>query len=123
VGQLTAQKLKKQTYSDTIKHLLDTRVVLPSKLISHIEEFKKENKISYRSKENFLTDSSKRLLKYYRKEIKRIKIRRKLYQKVETAIRELNLPFTDVNHFFEEQTDKLLEQYDQWKEQKEEEKS
>jgi hypothetical protein len=28
-----------------------------------------------------------------------------------------------VDDFFEEQTDKLLEQYDQWKEQKEEEKS
>ena len=38
VGQETAEKLEKQTYSDAIKYLLDHHVVFPSELISHIEE-------------------------------------------------------------------------------------
>ena len=31
VGQVTAEKLAKQTYSDAIKYLLDRHVVFPSK--------------------------------------------------------------------------------------------
>jgi len=48
-------------------------------------------------------------------------MRRDKYEKVKAAIEELGLPFTDVDEFLEEQMDKLLEQYDQWKEQKQEE--
>ncbi|MFH1328744.1 MAG: hypothetical protein ABIH76_07895 [Candidatus Bathyarchaeota archaeon] len=52
VGQVTAEKLAKQTYSDAIKYLLDHHVVFPPKLISHIDELIKNNQLDYRSKKN-----------------------------------------------------------------------
>ena len=119
VGQETAEKLEKQTYSDAIKYLLGHHVVFPSELISHIEELIKNNELSYRSKEEFLYEAARQLLKYYSEDIESIKVRRHLYEKTKTAIEDLNLPFISVDDFVEEQLKKLHEQHDQWKEQKE----
>ena len=119
VGKLTAEKLEKQTYSDAIKYLLDHHIVFPSELISHIEELIKNNQLGYRSKEEFLYESARQLLKYYSEDIESIKVRRHLYKKAKTAIEDLDLPFISVDDFVEEQLKKLHEQHDQWKEQKE----
>ena len=119
VGRETAEKLEKQTYSDAIKYLLDHHVVFPSELISHIEELIKNNELGYRSKEEFLYEAARQLLKYYSEDIESIKVRRHLYEKTKTAIEDLDLPFISVDDFVEEQLKKLHEQHDQWKEQKE----
>jgi len=120
VGRETVEKLEKQTYSDAIKYLLDHHVVFPPELVSHIEESIKNKQLRYSSKEEFLYEAARQLLKYYNEDIVCIYVRRYTYEKAKTAIEDLGLPFTDVDDFFEEQTDKLLEQYDQWKIQKEE---
>ena len=119
VGRETAEKLEKQTYSDAIKYLLDHHVVFPSEVISHIEELIKNNELGYRSKEEFLYEAARQLIKYYSEDIESIKVRRHLYEKTKTAIEDLDLPFISVDDFVEEQLKKLHEQHDQWKEQKE----
>ena len=119
VGRITAEKLEKQTYSDAIKYLLDHHVVFPSELISHIEELIKNSQLGYRSKEEFLHEAARQLLKYYNEDIESIKVRRHLYEKTKTAIEDMDLPFMSVDDFVEEQLKKLLEQHDQWKEQRE----
>ena len=119
VGQETAEKLEKQTYSDAIKYLLDHHIIFPSELILHIEELIKNNELGYRSKEEFLYEAARQLLKYYSEDIESIKVRRHLYEKTKTAIEDLDLPFISVDDFVEEQLKKLHEQHDQWKEQKE----
>ena len=119
VGQNTAEKLAKQTYSDAIKYLLDRHVVFPSEMISYVEELIKNNELGYRSKEEFLYEAARQLLKYYSEDIESIKVRRHLYEKAKTAIEDLDLPFISVDDFVEEQLKKLHEQHDQWKEQKE----
>lgn len=49
-----------------------------------------------------------------------ISVSEHVYEKTKNAIEELNLPFTDVDDFVEEQMKRLHEQHDQWKEQMEE---
>ena len=120
VGKMTAEKLARQTYSDAIKYLLDHHVVFPSELISRIEELIKNKQLGYSSKEEFLYEAARQLLKYYSEDIESVKIRRQLYEKAKIAIENLNLPFMSVDDFVEEQIKKLDEQHDQWKEQKEE---
>ena len=120
VGKMTAEKLARQTYSDAIKYLLDHHVVFPSEHISRIEELIKNKQLGYSSKEEFLYEAARQLLKYYSEDIESVKIRRQLYEKAKIAIENLNLPFMSVDDFVEEQIKKLDEQHDQWKEQKEE---
>ena len=119
VGKVTAEKLEKQTYSDAITYLLGHHIVFPSKMVSRIEELIKNNQLGYSSKEEFLHEAARQLLKYYSEDIESIKVRRHLYEKAKTAIEDLDLPFISVDDFVEEQLKKLHEQHDQWKEQKE----
>jgi len=112
-----------KTYSDAIKYLLDHHVVFPPKLISHIDELIKNSQLGYRSKEEFLYEAARRLLKLINENIESINVPRNMYEKTKTAIEDLDLPFMGVDDFVEEQLKKLNEQHDQWKEQKETEKS
>jgi hypothetical protein len=116
IGRETAEKLEKQTYSDAIKFLLDYHVVFPPQIISQIKELMKNKELGYRSKEEFLYEAAKSLLKSYNEEIETICVSRCLYEKTETAIKDLNLPYLSVDDFVEEQLKKLSEQHDQWKE-------
>ena len=120
VGQDSAEKLAKQTYSDAIKYLLERHVVFPSEMISHIEELINKKQLGYSSKEEFIYEAARQLLKYYSEDIESIKVRKHLYKKTKTAIEDLDLPFMGVDDFVEEQMKKLHEQHAQWKEQKEE---
>jgi hypothetical protein len=120
VGQVTAEKLAKQTYSDAIKYLLDRHVVFPPELISRVEELISNRQLGYSSKEEFLLDAARRMLKSYDGNIECISVPKDLYEKTKAAIQDLNLPFMGVDDFAEEQLKKLLEQHAQWKEQMEE---
>jgi septation ring formation regulator EzrA len=89
-------------------------------MVSHIEELIKSNELGYSSKEEFLFEAARQLLKYYSEDIESIKVLRHLYEKAKTTIEDLDLPFISVDDFVEEQLKKLHEQHDQWNEQKEE---
>ena len=106
VGQVTAEKLAKQTCSDDIKYLLDRHVVFPSEMISHIEELINKKQLGYSSKEEFFYDAARRTLKSYDEDIECINVRRHMYEKTKTAIDDLDLPFMGVDDFIEEQMKK-----------------
>ena len=103
VGKTTAEKRVKQTCSDAIKYLLEHRVMVPSEMIVHIEEYIKNKQISYSSKEEFFYESAKRLLTYYNEDSKFIKVNKYICQKAKTAIKDMDLPFISVDDFFETQ--------------------
>jgi hypothetical protein len=44
--------------------------------------------------------------------------RKEVYEKLEHAIKEMNLPFVGIRGFIEEQMKSALEKYGEWKEQK-----
>jgi hypothetical protein len=120
LGELTAETLKMQTYTDAIKSLLDTSVLIPSDLLIKVEEFIKERDLGFTTREEFFREAARRTLKFYDEDLEFVSLKRHKYEKARNAINELDLPFVSVDDFFEEQIDKLLEQYYQWKEQKEE---
>ena len=120
LGELTAETLKMQTYTDAIKNLLDTSVLIPSDLLIKVEEFIKERDLGFTTREEFFREAARRTLKFYDEDLEFVSLKRHKYEKARNAINELDLPFVSVDDFFEEQIDKLLEQYYQWKEQKEE---
>ena len=47
-------------------------------------------------------------------------MRKDEYEKLESAIKEMNLPFLGVSNFIDQQIKSALEKYAEWKEQKEE---
>ena len=120
LGELTAETLKMQTYTDAIKNLLDTSVLIPSDLLIKVEEFIKERDLGFTTREEFFREATRSALKYYGEDYEFISIRKEKYEKLNNAINDLNLPFMGIDSFVEEQIDKLLEQYDQWKEQQKE---
>jgi hypothetical protein len=121
LGQLTAQKMKMQTYSDTIENLLGQTIILPPELLAHIEDSIKEKKhLKYTTKEEFLQDAARWRLKSLSGEYEYLKMRNDVYQKLEHAIKEMDLPFLSVSDFIDKQIQSALEKYDEWKEQTEE---
>ena len=58
VDEKTAEKLRKLTYSDAIKYLLDCHLVFPSELISRVEELITDKRLGYSCKEEFFYEAA-----------------------------------------------------------------
>ena len=120
LGELTAETLKMQTYTDAISSLLTQSVIIPPELLAKVEDFIEDRNLGFTTREEFFREAARRTLKLYDEDIECIHVRSHVYEKTKTAIDDLELPFMGVDDFVEEQMKKLHEQHDQWKEQKEE---
>ncbi|MEM3731744.1 MAG: ribbon-helix-helix domain-containing protein [Candidatus Bathyarchaeia archaeon] len=121
LGELTAQTMKMQTYTDAIESLLTQSVILPPELLAQVENFIEENKhLGYTTKEEFIRDAVRWRLRLLRDGYESIEIPREEWEKLQQAIREMEMPFISVNDFIEQQIKSLLEKYSQWVKQKEE---
>jgi len=121
LGELTAQTMKMQTYTDAIENLLGQSVILPPELLAQVEGFIDENKhLGYTTKEEFFRDAARWRLKSLSEEYEHVEVRKDVYEKLENAIKEMDLPFVDVSDFIDEQIKDALEKYSEWKEQTEE---
>ncbi|MGB9693996.1 MAG: ribbon-helix-helix domain-containing protein [Fervidobacterium sp.] len=113
LGKLTAQTKKLQTYSEAIKNLLSNSVILPPELIAEIENFINKNKQKdYKTKEEFIKEAIRFLLKWESEEYKYIKIPKQKYNKLNQAVKEMNTPHQNATEFIKNQIDKALEQYE-----------
>ena len=118
LGQLTAQKMKMQTYSDTIESLLGQNIIVPPELLAHVEGFIEEKRhLGYTTKEEFFRDAARWRLKSLSEEYEYVEVRKDVYEKLEYAIKEMDLPFLGVSDFIDEQIKSALEKYTEWKEQ------
>ena len=121
LGELTAQTMKMQTYTDAIENLLGQSVILPPELLAQVEGFIDENKhLGYTTKEEFFRDAARWRLKSLSEEYEHVEVRKDVYEKLENAIKEMDLPFVDVSDFIDEQIKDALEKYSEWKEQTDE---
>ena len=110
-----------QTSSAAIANLLGQTIILPPELLAHIEDSIKEKKhLKYTTKEEFLQDAARWRLKSLSDKIEYVKMRKGVCEKLEHAIKEMDLPFAGVRDFIEEQIKNALEKYDEWKKQTEE---
>jgi len=58
LGELTAQTMKMQTYTDAVESLLSQSVILPPELLAQAESFIEENKhLGYTTREEFVRDA------------------------------------------------------------------
>jgi len=121
VGTLMAQTGKMQTYQDAIEAVLNQSVKLPSELLAEIENFIEENKqLGYTTREEFIRDVARWGLKFLRKEYEYVEIPRDKYERLEAAVKDMNTPYYSASDLINKQIDEVLEKYDRWVEEKEE---
>ncbi|MDH7478161.1 MAG: ribbon-helix-helix domain-containing protein [Candidatus Bathyarchaeota archaeon] len=120
LGELTAQTMKMQTYTDAIESLLSQSVILPPELLNEIESFIEKNRhLGFTTREEFIRDAVRWRLRFLREDYEYIEIPRDECEKVQQAIRDMDLPFLSVNEFVEQQVKSLLEKYAEYSKQKE----
>ena len=120
LGELTAQTMKMQTYTDAIESLLSQSVILPPELLNQIESFIEENRhFGFTTREEFIRDAVRWRLRFLRENYEYIEIPRDECERVMQAIRDMELPFLSVDEFVEQQIKNLLEKYAEYVKQKE----
>jgi hypothetical protein len=121
LGELTAQKMRMQTYTDAVKSLLSQSVILPPEVLAEIEGFIEENKhLGFTTREEFIRDAVRWRLHFLRDAYEYIEIPKEEFEKAQQAIKDTEMPFQNINAFIEQQIRSLLEKYDEWLKQRDE---
>lgn len=121
LGELTAQTMKMQTYTDAIESLLSQSVILPPEFLAQIESFIEENKhLGYTTREEFIRDAVRWRLRFLKDEYEYLEIPKEEHEKLQQAIKEMEMPFLSVGDFIDQQIKSLLEKHVEWTRQKEE---
>jgi len=119
LGELTAQTSRMQTYTDAVEALLKQSVILPPELLAQIENFIEANKhLGYTTREEFIRDAARWRLKTLTDEYEYVEVPKEEHEKLESAIKEMNLPFLGANDFVNQQIKTALEKYEEWRQQK-----
>ncbi len=121
LGTLMAQTGKMQTYQDAVEDMLNQSVIMPPEVLAEIENFIEENKqLGFTTREEFMRDAARWRLKLLRENSEYVEIPKDKYEKLKTAIEEMNTPYHSASDFIHRQVDEVLEKYDRWLEEKEE---
>ena len=120
LGELTAQTSRMQTYTDAVEALLKQSVILPPELLTQIEHFIQTHKnLGYMTREEFIRDATRWRLKTLTDKYEYIEIRKDEYEKLDTAIKEMQLPFHGAHDYIDQQIQNALEKYDEWQQRRE----
>jgi hypothetical protein len=120
LGEITAQTMKMQTYTDAIESLLSQSVILPPELLNETQSFIDENKqLGYTTREEFIRDAIRYRLRFLRDQYEYIEIPVEEYEKLQQAIHDMDTGFLSVDDFIDQQVRNLLEKHQAWAKQKE----
>ena len=120
LGEITAQTMKMQTYTDAIESLLSQSVILPPELLNETQNFIDENKqLGYTTREEFIRDAIRYRLRFLRDQYEYIEIPVEEYEKLQQAIHDMDTGFLSVDDFIDQQVRNLLEKHQAWTKQKE----
>ena len=120
LGEITAQTMKMQTYTDAIESLLSQSVILPPELLNETQNFIEENKqLGYTTREEFIRDAIRYRLRFLRDQYEYIEIPMEEHEKLQQAIRDMDTGFLSVDDFIDQQVRNLLEKHQAWTKQKE----
>ena len=104
LGKLTAQSGVMKTFNDVLEDLVSRRVLLPPEMLKHTQELVIANKqFGYATKEEFMIDTVERRLRILNGDYKLVKLSKERYKKLESAIREMKLPYRNVADFIANQ--------------------
>jgi metal-responsive CopG/Arc/MetJ family transcriptional regulator len=121
LGEITAQTMKMQTYTDAIENLLSTSVSLPPELLNETQNFIDTNRqLGYTSREEFIRDSIRKELRATKQEYTCIEVPKEEYDKIQQALTDLDTEFLSVDDFINEQIHNLLTKHLEWTKEKEE---
>ena len=120
LGEITAQTMKMQTYTDAIESLLSQSVILPPELLNETQNFIEANKqLGYMTREEFIRDAIRYRLRFLRDQYEYIEIPVEEYEKLQQAMRDMDMGFLSVDDFIDQQIRNLLEKHQAWTKQKE----
>src|SRR3989304_2947973 len=120
LGEITAQTMKMQTYTDAIENLLSTSVMLPPELLAEIENFIDANKhLGYTTREELIREAIRFKLGALKEQCEYIEIPKEDYEKLQQAIGEMDTGFISADDFIEQQIRNLVEKHQAWIKQKE----
>ncbi|HKZ93195.1 MAG TPA: ribbon-helix-helix domain-containing protein [Candidatus Bathyarchaeia archaeon] len=121
LGELTAQTSRMQTYTDAVEALLRQSVVLPPELLTQIKSFIESHKhLGYMTREEFIRDATRWRLRFLKGAYEYVEVQKEKYEKADSAVKEMNLPYLGVADFLDKQLETLLEKHAEWQERKEE---
>ena len=104
LGKLIAQSGVMKTFNDVVEDLVSRRVLLPPEMLKHIQKFVIANKqFGYAVKEEFISDAVQRRLRILSGDYKLVKLPKQKYEELESAIREMNMPFRNAVDFIRKQ--------------------
>ena len=90
-------------------------------LLKGIESFIEENKhLGFPTRREFIRDAARWRLKLFRENTEYVEIPKDKYEKLKTAIEEMNTPYHSASDFIDKQVDEVMEKYDAWLQEKEE---
>jgi Arc/MetJ-type ribon-helix-helix transcriptional regulator len=119
LGEITAQTMKMQTYTDAIENLLSTSVMLPPELLTEIQLFIEANRnLGYTTREDFIREAIRFRLSSLRDEYTYIEIPKEEYEILQQAISEMDTGFLSANDFISQQIRSLLEKHASWRKEK-----
>jgi len=120
LGELTAQTSRMQTYTDAVEALLKQSVILPPELLTQIENFIETYKnLGYMTREEFIRDATRWRLKTLTDEYEYIEVRKDEYERLESAIKEMALPFHSAGDYLSHYIKIALDRYAEWQQQEE----
>ena len=120
LGEITAQTMKMQTYTDAIENLLSTSVSLPPELLNETQNFVEANRqLGYTSREEFIRDAIRTQLRFIKDQYTYVEIPKEENEKMQQAIHDLDTEFLSVDDFINHQIRKLLQKHHEWIKQKE----
>jgi Arc/MetJ-type ribon-helix-helix transcriptional regulator len=120
LGEITAQTMKMQTYTDAIENLLSTSVSLPPELLNETQNFIEANRqLGYTSREEFIRDAIRTQLRFIKDQYAYVEISKEEYEKMQQAIHDLDTEFLSVDDFINKQIRNLLQKHHEWTKQKE----
>jgi metal-responsive CopG/Arc/MetJ family transcriptional regulator len=121
LGEITAQTMKMQTYTDAIENLLSTSVNLPPELLNETQTFIEENRnLGYTSREEFIRDAIRTQLRQTKEETCIVEIQKEEYDRAQQALQDLGTEYFSVDDFIDAQIHNLLTKHAEWAKQKEE---
>lgn len=120
LGEITAQTMKMQTYTDAIESMLSQSVILPPELLNETQNFIETNKqLGYTTREEFIRDAIRFRLRTLNNQFEYVEIQKEDHEKLQQAIQDMDTPFRSVADFIDQQIRSLIDKHEAWKKQKE----
>lgn len=120
LGEITAQTMKMQTYTDAIENLLSTSVNLPPELLNETQTFIENNRnLGYTSREEFIRDAIRTQLRYKKDQSALVEIPQEDYDHAQQALEDLGTEFLNVEDFINQQIRSLIQKHQEYSKQKE----